>query len=101
MRTKTSGKIEYKRDKKGKLVTSKINRIILKDIANAGNGSFYHFSNNNDSHQKIKNDLDKMQKKTISTHEFSEYEERFQLVSLIALLLLLISYVYPTNIKKV
>ena len=40
---------QYKRDKKGRLVTSKVDQIILKDIAQAGKGSFYWFSNNKDS----------------------------------------------------
>ena len=32
---------QYKRDKAGKLVTSKVDQIMLKDIATAGGGSFY------------------------------------------------------------
>tara|TARA_Y100001968_G_C19279103_1_gene678279 strand:- start:462 stop:1046 length:585 start_codon:yes stop_codon:yes gene_type:complete len=95
-----SGKILYKRDKKGKLITSKINQNILKEIAAAGNGSFYRFSNNNDSYKQIEDDIKNMEKKTISTHEFSEYEDRFQLFGLIAFILFIISFVYPTITKE-
>ncbi len=91
---------KYKRDKKGRLVTSKVDQIILKDIAQAGNGSFYWFSNNRDSYIDIENGINKMEKKTISTHEFSEYEDRYQLVGLISLILFMTSFIYPTKGKE-
>ena len=41
-----------------------------------------------------------MEKKTISTHEFSEYEDRYQLVGLISLILFMTSFIYPTKGKE-
>jgi len=87
---------KYKRDKKGRLVTSKVDKSILKDIAQAGNGSFFWFSNNRDSYIDIENSINKMEKKTISTHEFSEFDDRYQLIGLISLVLILVSFIYPT-----
>ena len=101
LKSKISENKKYKRDKKGRLVTSKINPNILKNIGSAGNGSYYRFSNNkNDSYKAILNDLENMEKKTISTHEFSEYEDRFQLFSLLALILFLVSFMYPTIVRE-
>lgn len=91
---------KYKRDKKGRLVTSKVNQDILKDIAQAGRGSFYWFSNNRDSYIDIENGINKMEKKIISTHEFSEYEDRYQLIGLISLFLIFLSFIYPTKGKE-
>ncbi len=93
-------KNKYKLDKKGRLVTSKVDQVILKDIAQAGNGSFYWFSNNRDSYADIENGINKMEKKIISTHEFSDYDDRYQLIGLISLLLILVSFVYPTKEKN-
>jgi len=93
-------KNQYKRDKKGNLITSKVNQYILKNIADAGGGEFYWFSNNKDSHIQIQNGIDSMEKKTISTHEFSEYEDRYQVFGLISLIFITISYVYPTINRK-
>ena len=91
---------QYKRDKKGRLVTSKVDQIILKDIAQAGKGSFYWFSNNKDSYIDIEKGINRMEKKIISTHEFSEYDDRYQLISLISLMFIIASYVYPTKRKE-
>ena len=91
---------KYKLDKKGRLVTSKVDQVILKDIAQAGNGSFYWFSNNRDSYINIENGINKMEKKIISTHEFSDYDDRYQLIGLISLLFILVSFIYPTKEKN-
>ena len=91
---------KYKLDKKGRLVTSKVDQVILKDIAQAGNGSFYWFSNNRESYIDIKNGINKMEKKIISTHEFSDYDDRYQLVGFISLLFILVSFIYPTKEKN-
>ncbi len=97
---KDTGNVQYKLDKKGKLVTSKLNQKILKDIAQAGNGSFYWFSNNRDSFNEIDNGIKQMEKKTISTHEFSEYEDRYQLFSFISLILIMAAFITPTRNEK-
>ena len=91
---------KYKLDKKGRLVTSKVDQVILKDIAQAGNGSFYWFSNNRDSYTDIKSGINKMEKKIISTHEFSDYDDRYQLIGLISLIFIIISFIYPTKEKN-
>ena len=91
---------KYKLDKKGRLVTSKVDQAILKDIAEAGKGSFYWFSNNRDSYIDIENGINKMEKKVISTHEYAEYDDRYQLFGLISLSFFLVSFIYPTKEKK-
>ena len=91
---------QFKRDKKGNLVTSKVDQVMLKDIAEAGKGSFYWFSNNRDSYIDIKEDIKLMEKKTISTHEFSEYEDRYQLFGFISFAFLMISFAFPTKTKS-
>jgi len=95
-----NGKIkEYKRDRDGKLITSKIDENILRNIARAGNGKFFWFDNNRDTHLDILGAIDNMEKKTISTHEFSEYEERYQALAFIALMLLIAGIIIPTRPK--
>ena len=100
IKKKDTGNVQYKLDKKGKLVTSKLNQKILKDIAQAGNGSFYWFSNNRDSFNEIDKGIKQMEKKTISTHEFSEYEDRYQLFSFISLILIIAAFITPTRNEK-
>ena len=94
---KNQNKNKFKRDKKGSLVTSLINEKILRDIATAGIGSFFLFGNNEDSYLEILNFINNMEKKTISMHEFSEYEDRYQILSIIAMTSLIISFIFPTR----
>jgi len=88
---------EYKRDRDGKLITSTLNERILIDIASAGNGSFFWFDNNRDTHEDIALAIENMEKKTISTHEFSEYEDRYQSFALLAFGFLVWGFVMPTR----
>ncbi|MBL50953.1 MAG: hypothetical protein CMG57_03245 [Candidatus Marinimicrobia bacterium] len=91
---------QYKRDSNGKLITSILNEGILKDIAEAGNGTFFRFDNNQDNHQDITTAIENMEKKTISTHEFSEYEDRYQSVGLLAFCFLVWGFIMPTRPKR-
>ena len=91
---------EYKRDRSGKLITSTMNEGILRDIASAGNGSFFWFDNNRDTHEDIALAIQNMEKKTISTHEFSEYEDRYQSFALLAFGFLVWGFVIPTRPRK-
>ena len=92
--------ISYKRNIDGKLITSIPNRQILKDISDVGNGRAFWFSNNGDSHISILDAIDNLEKKVISTHKFVEYEDRYQIFSIISLFLFLVHIVLPTKKLK-
>ncbi len=92
-------KVEYKRDNNGNLITSTLNESILKEIAIAGGGAYFWFANSADSHKEIAYAIESMEKKTISTHEFSEYEDRYQLIGLASLLSFVLSFLIPTKNK--
>jgi len=92
-----NGNKKYKKDKNGKLITSKINREILQKITSVSNGKFFWFDNNRDTHKEILEVITGLQKKTISTHEYFEYEDRYQLISILSLLMLVIGLLIPTQ----
>ena len=98
-KSKNSSSNQYKRDIKGKLITSILNENILIEIAQAGRGSFFRFDNNRDTFIDISEAINRMEKKTISTHEYSDYENRYQLFALVSLLLLMIGLFMPTRLK--
>tara|TARA_B100001250_G_scaffold328913_1_gene293525 strand:+ start:3124 stop:4128 length:1005 start_codon:yes stop_codon:yes gene_type:complete len=89
----------FKRDKNGKLVTSVLNIENLKNIAYAGDGNFFWFDNNRDTFEDILFKINNMEKKIISTHEYSEYENRYQLFALISFSFLIIGLLMPTRLK--
>ena len=96
----TKNSQEYKRDKTGKLITTMLNESILKEIADAGRGHYFRFSNNSDTADDIANAINHMEKRTVSTHEFSEYEDRYQIPTFISLLFLFIGLILPTKPVK-
>jgi len=100
VKNKNGDKVEYKRDNQGKLITSTMNELILQEIATAGNGSFFWFDNNRDTFTEIATAIETMEKKTISTHEFSEYEDRYQVFALLSFSFLLIGFVMPTRVGE-
>jgi Ca-activated chloride channel homolog len=99
IKNKKNQSTTFKRDKNGKLVTSVLNIQNLRDIAHAGNGDFFWFDNNRDTFEDILLKINNMEKKTISTHEYSDYENRYQLFALVSLLLLMIGLFMPTRLK--
>ena len=88
---------EYKRDSQGKLVTSKLNESILREIARAGNGIYVRFDNTLANYRKLLKAIDSMEKETISTHQFSEFENRYRGFAYVALVLMLMSILLPTG----
>ena len=92
-----NGQIEYKRDNSGRLITSVLNKNILKEIANAGNGGFYHFTNDGQNYTHINKAIQSMEKRVINSHEYSEYDQRYQTLALVSLLFFLVSFIFPTR----
>ena len=91
---------DYKRDKKGKLITSVLNKKILRDIAAAGNGHYFQFSNEGHSHLDLNNAIDAMEKRKINSHEYSEYEDRYQPLTLFSFIFFIVSFLLPTRKMK-
>ena len=100
IRSVDNGAEDYKRDKKGKLITSVLNKKILKDIAAAGNGYYFQFSNEGHSHLDLNNAIDAMEKRKINSHEYSEYEDRYQPLTLFSFIFFMVSFLLPTRIME-
>ena len=99
--SQNGNQIEYKRDNSGKLITSVLNQNILREIASAGNGKFFHFSNDGQTYNDVNKAIDSMEKRAINSHEYSEYEDRYQPLAFVSFLLFSISFVLPTRIRDI
>ena len=60
------------------MVTSQLNERILEDIASAGKGSFLRFNNKPSNFRNIINEIDAMEKRTLKSHIYSDYEDQYQ-----------------------
>ena len=91
---------DYKRDGDGKLVTSILNESILRDIADAGNGTYVRFDNKPANFREIMNAIDSMEKRTLKSNVYSEYEDRYQSFGILSVCLMRVGMLKPTRNKK-
>lgn len=80
----------YKRDKNHQPVMSKTKGTVLKELARIGEGSFYHATFQNDAIGALHRDIGKLKKSQFESGEMRIYQEKFQAILMIALILALI-----------
>lgn len=80
----------YKKDNTGREVMSALNEDMCKQIAEAGGGAYIHVENNNIAQKQLDNEIAKLQKGDIMNVVYSEYDEQFQAVGILVLLLLIL-----------
>jgi Ca-activated chloride channel family protein len=80
----------FKKDNTGAVVVTKLDEVLLQQVATAGNGKFVRASNSEAGLNSLLAEINKMEKKNFGTKMFTDYEDRFQYFMAAALLLLLI-----------
>lgn len=83
----------HHRDQAGQVVITKMNPQMLRELAEEGKGSFRHASFQGDAVSEIRADLEKLQKSQFADGEIKIYQELFQPLLLLALILALIEIV--------
>jgi len=83
---------DYKRDKEGSVIVSKLNESLLMEIASVGNGTYVRATNSETGLNIILKEIDKLKKTKFDTEIYSEYEEQFQIFVAIGLFLLLLEF---------
>lgn len=84
-----SGSSKYITDNTGNVVVSKLNEQMCRDIALAGGGVYIFVDNSSSAQEKLAEQVDKLAKKELESAVYSEYDEQFRAVALLALLFLL------------
>lgn len=76
---KRNGIVEsLKKDNEGEVVITKLNKPILTEIADRGNGEYIDGSNTENAVEYIKEQLDRMDKTEFEAKQFAEYKDQFQ-----------------------
>ena len=81
---------DFRRDKDGNIVVSRLNEQMCQDLAKAGNGVYVRVDNTNTAQKAIQQAIDKLAKADIETQVYSDYNEQFQAVAWVLLLFLII-----------
>ena len=85
-----TGNGDYMKDNTGQTVMTGLNEQMCRDIAQAGGGAYIHVENNSNAQDQLDQELNKLAKKEIESTVYSDYDEQFQAVGIIVLLLLII-----------
>ncbi len=84
--------IGFKKDNNGETVVTKLNDLMLSQIASAGGGSYVNATNSNAGLKTVLDEINEMEKKEIESRIFADYEDQFQYFIGIGILLLLLEY---------
>jgi len=90
---------EYKKDKDGKVVMSRLDEVLLMKIALTTGGKYYRSSGGEIEVDGIYEEISSMEKKEMQSKLFSQYEDRFQWFLLVAFILMAIELFLPERKK--
>ncbi len=93
-------KTGFKKDRKGNVVITKLNELMLQDIANKGNGKYYRAYNNQNELDDIYKSLSSIQKTEYGVRKVTDYEDRFYYFLAPAIFLLLIEFFMTNKTSK-
>tara|TARA_B110000238_G_scaffold201183_1_gene255726 strand:- start:497 stop:1525 length:1029 start_codon:yes stop_codon:yes gene_type:complete len=91
---------EYRKDRDGNTIVTKLNEQMLKDIANAGGGAYIRANNSKSGLNTLFKEINKMEKKDIGTMVFTQYKDRFQIFLFISLLFLIFDLIFLERKNK-
>ena len=86
------GTNNFRKDRAGNVVVSKLNEQMCRDIAAAGQGMYVRCDNTNTATRALQKELDTLATSEIETKVYADYNEQYQGFVLLALLILLIDF---------
>ena len=84
------GRNDFRRDKDGNVIVTKLNEKMCQEIAAAGNGVYIRIDNTNNAQKLLQKEVDKLAKADLEVTIYSEYNEQFMVMAWIAFVLLLL-----------
>ncbi len=97
---RSGNKKGFKKDRSGNVITTKLDVTTLQKIAFTTDGKYYIASSGENELDNIYSEINKLEKKELSSQQFSQYESRFQFFILIGLILLLIETFLPIKVRS-
>lgn len=87
------GSHDFRRDKDGNVIITKLNETMCQQIAQAGGGIYVHADNTNTALRALNNEIGKLAKSEIESKIYSTYNEQYQSFALMAIIFLLLDFV--------
>jgi len=89
LRSTTTAEIEFKKDRAGHVVTTALQEETLQRIASETGGQYFNLNADNDAFQKTYQGIFGMDKKDLRSHEYSDYQQRYQIFLMLAIVILI------------
>ncbi|WP_080904394.1 VWA domain-containing protein [Parabacteroides sp. Marseille-P3160] len=86
------GSNNFMKDQAGNVVITQLNETMCKEIATAGKGMYVRADNTNSALKALQGEIDKMTKAELESKVYSEYDEQFQLLAWIVLVVLIFEF---------
>ena len=78
------------RDREGNVIVTRLNEAMCQEIAKEGNGIYVRVDNSNSAQKAINQEINKMAKSDVESKVYTDYNEQFQVIAWMILLLLLV-----------
>lgn len=85
--------VGFRKDNNNNTIVSKLNEKMLQEIAAEGDGTYVRATNANAGLSIIMEEINKMEKKEFGSKVYKNYDDRFQLFLLAALILIIIEFI--------
>jgi Ca-activated chloride channel family protein len=96
-----NGQKDFRKDKEGNVVVTKLNEVMLQNIAGAGTGMYVRASNAQTGLATLYEKINEMEKEEFEAKVYADYEDRFQPLALLALCCLLIEFIILPRKNKI
>lgn len=91
-------RVDYKKDRNGRIVTTKLEEKALQELAR--DGAYFRIARTSSSLPKIKAALDRLDKSSFGAEEFEEYDEKYQWPLIAGLFLLFADRLLPDRSRR-
>lgn len=93
------GHKEFKKDRSGEVILTKLDQITLEKIALTTDGKYYQSTTGETKLESIYDEISEMEKRELASMKFSQYEDRFQYVLVFAIIFLVLELLLPERVK--
>lgn len=90
----------YKKDKNGNTVLTRLNEQLLTDIATATGGNYYRATQSGDEFKQVYKHIFELDKAQFEERQYTDYEDRFQWLLAMSLLLIVIEQIIPSGRRR-
>ncbi|HKI47076.1 MAG TPA: VWA domain-containing protein [Balneolales bacterium] len=100
IRDNSGALIGYQRDQNGRVVTTHLEPNTLQKIAQQGHGDYFQIQQSSDDISAFVNRINELQKGTFGEQEYADYKNQYQVLAIIGLAFVLLSFFLPRTRKE-